>query len=83
MLDGRREIGESLCFGVKTLRSTIYFRTLTRVDYENWWKEFSSFVAAPIIKRTQSKIFFVVFSIVFGGFLRQKQHTTGSACFVC
>ena len=55
MLDGRREIGETLCFGVKTLRSIIYFRTLTRVDYENWWKEFSSFVAAPVIKRTQSK----------------------------
>jgi len=55
MLDGRRELGEELCFGVKTLRSIIYFKTLSKVDYENWWKEFSSFVAAPNMKRTQSK----------------------------
>ncbi|XP_066914646.1 putative leucine-rich repeat-containing protein DDB_G0290503 isoform X2 [Clytia hemisphaerica] len=54
MLDGKKEIGETLCFGVKTLRSIIYFKTLTKVDYENWWKEFSSFVAAPVMKRTQS-----------------------------
>lgn len=58
MLDGKLEIAEDLCFGVKTLRNTLYFKTLTRVDYENWWKEFSSFVAAPIrTLNNQGRIF--------------------------
>lgn len=55
MLDGKIELGETLCFGVKTLRDTFYFKTMTKVDYENWWKEFSSFVAAPI-RRTTSML---------------------------
>ena len=55
MLDGKVELGEKLCFGIKTLRETIYFKTTTKVDYENWWKEISSFVASPL-KRTTSTI---------------------------
>lgn len=54
MLDGKIELGETLCFGVKTLRDTFYFKTMTKVDYENWWKEFSSFVAAPIRRTTST-----------------------------
>ena len=60
MLDGKREIEEELCFGVKTLRCVYYFKTISKVDYENWWKEVSSFVAAPIIKRSNSKYFTLV-----------------------
>ena len=54
MLDGKEELNEDLCFGLKSLRDTVYFKTITRVDYENWWKEFSTFVAAPL-KRAMSK----------------------------
>lgn len=55
MLDGRNEIAEDLCFGVKALRDIVYFKTLSKVDFENWWKEFSTFIIAPL-RRTTSKL---------------------------
>ena len=61
MLNGKEEINEKLCFGIKTLRDTYYFKTNTKVDYENWWKEISSFVASPL-KRTTSKFIFAFWS---------------------
>ena len=55
MLDGRNEIAEDLCFGVKALRDIVYFKTLSKVDFENWWKEFSTFIIAPL-RRTTSRL---------------------------
>ena len=48
MLDGKEEIGEDYTFGIKTLRDTTFFKASSKVDYVNWWKEFSTFISAPL-----------------------------------
>ena len=53
MLDGMSEINEENSIGFKSLKGTVYFKVSTKVDFENWWKELSTFVPSPM-KRTYS-----------------------------
>ncbi|XP_065659063.1 early endosome antigen 1 isoform X1 [Hydra vulgaris] len=59
MLNGKEEIGIDFAFGIKTLRDTTFFKASSKVDYVNWWKEFSTFISAPLknspAKQTYSK----------------------------
>ncbi|XP_065066334.1 early endosome antigen 1-like isoform X2 [Rhopilema esculentum] len=53
MLDGHSEIGEENSVGLKSLKDGIYLKAANKVDFENWWKELSTFVPSPM-KRAQS-----------------------------
>eukprot|EP00794_Sanderia_malayensis_P009410 gene9410-10396_t len=53
MLDGSNEIGMENSLGLKSLKDSIYLKTVNKIDFENWWKELSNFVPSPM-KRAYS-----------------------------
>ena len=54
LVDGAVEIGEENTFGLKSLKEAIYLKAVNKVEFENWWKELSSFVPSQM-KRAYSK----------------------------
>ena len=63
--DGNVEIGEENSIGLKSLRDGIYLKAVNKVEFENWWKELSTFVPSQM-KRAYSKCLFL-FNIAFRG----------------
>ena len=57
MLDGTIEIGEENSLGLKSLKDILYLKANNKVDFENWWKELSTFVPSPM-KRAYSKFLY-------------------------
>jgi len=53
LVDGAVEIGEENTFGLKSLKEAIYLKAVNKVEFENWWKELSSFVPSQM-KRAYS-----------------------------
>ena len=74
MLDGHSEIGEENSVGLKSLKDGIYLKAANKVDFENWWKELSTFVPSPM-KRAQSELRLTAilnFCLVLKGFVSQR-----------
>lgn len=54
LVEGVIEIGEDHSLGLKSLKESVYLKAANRVEFENWWKELSSFVPSQM-KRAFSK----------------------------
>lgn len=81
MLDGTIEIGEENSLGLKSLKDSLYLKAATKVDFENWWKELSTFVPSPMKRAySMSNILFLYTRFLLTIFLQTNKMPGGDFC---